>query len=286
MVMPRNPRKERIQSVCMLVLLATGWQVLSVLYRVETEPGVPMIAGWQILFTKTFLSLSNYWDGGFGVPSVQDGAAPGYEAAWLALAFHSSVTLGRWLAGVLLGCAAGVLLGLIVSSSKLAKRLIELPIELVRALPLLAMVPLFQLWFGGGLAGQTIFVAYGVAVVMFAGTINAVANIPDIFIQNARALGANGISLYTSVMLPGILPELRATLLLSLGVAWGAVLGAEYLGAQSGLGFIIIYAQQFGYLDRMFLISLVFVVITAVSTKLIGYLTRRLLAWAPESQRG
>ena len=67
------------------------------------------------------------------------------------------------------------------------------------------------------------------------------------------------------MILPAILPAMRSVVLLCLGAGWGAVLGAEYLGAQTGLGYIIVYAQQFGLLDRMFLMSLVFVLCTSAS---------------------
>ena len=74
---------------------------------------------------------------------------------------------------------------------------------------------------------------------------------------------------------------MRSTILLSLGAGWSAVLGAEYLGAQSGLGYIIVYAQQFAYLDRMFLIALLFILYTSISYWAISRLFDRLLAWAP-----
>ena len=54
------------------------------------------------------------------------------------------------------------------------------------------MVPLFQLWFGTYFVGKVIFVAYGVGVIFFAGTVNAVRNVPQIYIDNARTLGASG----------------------------------------------------------------------------------------------
>ena len=57
----------------------------------------------------------------------------------------------------------------------------RLPTQFLRALPLLAMVPLFQLWFGTYFFGQVLFVAYGVGVIVFAGVVNAVRNVPQIY---------------------------------------------------------------------------------------------------------
>jgi sulfonate transport system permease protein len=162
---------------------------------------------------------------------------------------------------------------------------VELPAQFLRTLPLLAMVPLFQLWFGTYFIGKVVFVAYGVGVIFFAGVVNAVKNVPQIYIDNARTLGATRFQLYRTVILPSIFPELRSTILLSLGAAWAAELGAEYLGAQSGLGYIIVYSEQFAYLDRMFFVALLFILYASISYAIFNNVSLRLLRWAPQAGR-
>lgn len=277
--------KGRLVSVAVFVALAALWQVLSLIYTAEAQPGEPMVAGWQVLFTRTFLSLADYWSGGFGVPSVADGAPRTYLAATLSVVSHLMATLARLGVGLALGGGVGFVLGLAVSWSRWSRGLVEGPVQFLRALPLLAMVPLFQLWFGATFLGQALFAAYGVGVIVFAGTVNAVRNVPSLYIDNARMFGASKARVYATVILPAILPAMRSVALLCLGAGWGAVLGAEYLGAQSGLGFIIVYAQQFAYLDRMFLVSLVFVLCTAASYAVVQRLFARWLVWAPPSAR-
>jgi sulfonate transport system permease protein len=278
-------RRDLIVSLLVFLALAAIWQILSLIYTAEAQPGEPMVAGWQVLFTKTLLSLADYWQGGFGVPAVSEGAERSYLAAFLSIISHSIVTIGRLLLGLLLGGGVGLLLGLAMSWSRWSRRLVDLPIQFLRALPLLAMVPLFQLWFGTYFIGQVLFVAYGVGVIFFAGTVNAVRNVPQIYLDNARSLGASRLMLYRTIILPAIFPAMRSVILLSLGAGWGAVLGAEYLGAQSGLGYVIVYAQQFAFLDRMFLIALLFILLTSISYWAVSGLSARLLAWAPPSQR-
>jgi sulfonate transport system permease protein len=278
----------RRHGVSILVLLAMAgiWQILSMVFTAEAVPGEPMVPGWQIVVTRTFLSLADYWQGGLGVPSVAEGAPPSYLAALLAIVSHSLDTMVRLYTGLLVGGVIGTALGLAVSWSRWSRRIVDLPVQILRTLPLLAMVPLFQLWFGTYFVGKVIFVAYGVGVIFFAGTVNAVRNVPQIYIDNARTLGASRLRLYRTVILPAIFPELRATILLSLGIAWAAVLGAEYLGAQSGLGYIIVYSEQFAYLDRMFVIALLFVIYASISYALFDRLCLRLLQWTPRAGRG
>ena len=168
-----------------------------------------------------------------------------------------------------------------MSWSRWTRRLVDLPVQFLRTLPLLAMVPLFQLWFGTDFFGEVLFVAYGIGVIVFAGTVNAVRNVPaDLSRQRplARRLAADALPHRDP---PGDLARDALDRLLSLGAGWGAVLGAEYLGAQSGLGYIIVYAQQFALLDRMFLVALLFILYTSVSYWAISGSSARLLAWAP-----
>ena len=208
------------------------WEILSLVYTVEAQPGEPMVAGWGTLFTRTFLSLSDYWQGGIGVPAVADGAPRSYLAALLSVISHSLATIVRLASGLVLGGVArlrarprGVLVGW-------SRRLVQLPTQFLRALPLLAMVPLFQLWFGTYFFGQVLFVAYGVGVIVFAGVVNAVRNVPQIFIDNARALGASRPQLYRTVILPAICPPCARSCCLALAPA-GARFSPRNISAPS-----------------------------------------------------
>ena len=278
-----TPRQRRMVGALVFVALIVLWQLLSRMFKTEILPGVPMLPGWDVLFTRTFLSMADYWSGAFGIASTADGAARSYTAAFLSVLSHSGDTLLRLYIGLFIGAVGGTLLGLLISWSPWTRRLIDLPVQLLVGLPLLAMVPLFQLWFGIFFIGKIAFIGYGVGVLFVAGTINAVKNIPQIYVENAMMLGASKFALYRTVIIPAIFPELRATILLSLGTAWATVIGAEYLGAQSGLGYILVYSQQYGYVDRMFFVALLFIVYASISYALFNALSTRLMAWAPSA---
>jgi len=269
-------------SFGVLVSLAIIWELTSYYFTDEIVPGVSMIPGWKQLFTMTFLSLSDYWTGGFGVESGDRN----YAAATLAVLSHSADTLLRLYVGLFAGAFVGLALGLAVSWSSWTRRLIDLPVKLLCAMPLLAMVPLFQLWFGIHFMGKIAFIGYGVGVLFVAGTVNAVKNVPKIYVDGARVLGANKFTIYRTVVIPAIFPELQSTILLSLGTAWAAVIGAEYLGAQSGLGYILIYAQQFGFVDRMFFVAILFIVYASISYAIFNAISDRILVWVPRSTKG
>jgi sulfonate transport system permease protein len=276
-----SSRVSRLTSVAVLFGLAIAWQIASLLVRAESVPGEPMVPGWQVLFTQTFLTLSDYWLGGFGVAGIAQGGARTYAGAVLAVLSNSWDTSLRLLAGLLLGAVVGTLAGLAVSWSTWSRRVVALPGQVLRTFPLLALIPLFELWFGLTFLGMMVFVAYGVAVIFFTGTVNAVRNVSPIYVQYARTLGASRLRVYRTVILPAMFPELRSSILLGVGVAWTAVVGAEFLGAQTGLGQIIVYSKYFGYVDRMFLVGLILLVYAALTFAAFERFSRPLTAWMP-----
>ena len=247
----------------------------------ESVPGEPMIPGWQIVVTHTFLNLADYWQGGLGVPSVAQGGARTYAGAALAVLSNSWDTSLRLFTGLALGVIVGLIAGLGVSWSKWSRRIVALPAQILRTFPMMALIPMFQLWFGATFLGMTLFVAFAVAVIFFTGTVNAVGNVSDIYVDYARTQGASRIQIYRSVILPAMFPELRSSILLSLGMAWTAVIAAEFLGAQTGLGQIIVFAQYFGYVDRMFLVALFLLFYAAITYALFERASRRLTEWMP-----
>jgi sulfonate transport system permease protein len=270
------------RSVALLVFaaLAVGWQVLSIAFPQEIVPGVPMVPGWQVVFTTTLLSLSLYWPGGWGFGSVAAGEPQSYLYALLAIVYHSAFTFARLVAGLVVGGLVGSVLAIAISWSRWARRVVNLPAQFLRVLPLLALLPLFQIWFGLSFFGEMAFVAYGVGVIFFAAVVNAVANVPKVYIDNARTFGASPLRLYGSVVLPAILPEMHSAVLLALGAAWAAVLGSEFLGSQQGLGYIIVYSQAFGFLDRMFFIALLVVLYATASYALANRVFSHVNRWA------
>ena len=88
------------------------------------------------------------------------------------------------------------------------------------------------------------------------------------------------------MILPAIFPELRSSILLGLGAAWAAVVASEFLGAQTGMGQIIVYSQVFGYVDRMFLVALILLIYSAITFAVFEWASRRLTEWMPQGAGG
>lgn len=284
-MMSRLSWKHRSAGLISGLVLAGAWEVLSFVVTTTGSYDEPLVPGWGYLFRVSLLRMSDYWQGGWGVPAPSEGGPATYLAAFLALVQASLVTFERIAAGVALGVIGGVLLGLIVSASDTARRLIAPSVHILRMTPFLAMIPLFNLWFGATTFGIILFVAYGVAVIMFIGTVNAVKNVPRVYIDRAATVGAGQVATFRWVVLPAIFPEIRASFLMSFGLAWGLVVAGELLGAQSGLGVIVTYALQFAYTGRVLIVAILFVLYAGVSFAIFEAISRRVIDWRPEAAK-
>ena len=279
-----NPERRlyRIGAASVIVVLVVSWEIASLISTGEVSPGHPFVPGWEFIFRHTFVGLSDYWNGGLGVKAVADGGSRTLLGAIYAVVDQSFHTLWRLAAGFALGASIGTLIALLVSASKWARRILSLPAQVIRPFPLLAIIPLFQLWFGTETIGAITFIALVVGIMFFTGVLNAVGNVPGIYTQNSRVLGAGPVRTYLSVVVPAIFPELQSTIMLALGSAWTAALGAEFIGAQNGLGKILTVAKYFSYVDRMFLIGIIVVVLASLTFLLAQRLSRPLVAWMPD----
>lgn len=278
---PKKKHRFRPLSIVTVLTLIVGWELASFMVRGTAKFGEGMVPGWENILGPSLLHLADYWPGGLGITAIRDGGPYTLAGAALAVLYHSWFTWTRVLLGLLFGSIVGIGLGLIVGWSRTARRLVLPVANFMRMMPLLAMVPLFALWFGLDTDGPIIFVAYGTGVIFFVTTVTAVGNVPAKYINYAETLGASRLRLYLNVVVPAIFPELRSGIMIGLGLAWSAVLGAEYLGVQQGMGRVLVYAEYFTYTGRMVLVTLFFILYAASSYIVFNRLANRLTRWMP-----
>jgi ABC-type nitrate/sulfonate/bicarbonate transport system permease component len=264
-----------------IVLLVVAWEMAARLSPTTPLAQTPLVPPLSMIFGSSLLGMADYWKFPFWAPMTSLGGAQTYRGALLAVGYHSALTLMRLAAGLAIGAFCGVGLGLLISCSPILRRAAYLPLALVRMLPLLAMIPLFQFWVGANTAGVIAIVAVSTGAVFLVGAVNAVANVPGSYVDYALTLGANRAQVYAWVIWPGILPELFSSVMLTLGLAWSAVVAGEYVGIDSGLGRILTFAQFMSQTGRMALVALLLVFYASVSFFAFRRLSRRLLAWMP-----
>ena len=152
---------------------------------------------------------------------------------------HIWASLRVWLVGFTLASVAGILLGLAAGWSRRAG-LITVPwLNVAYAAPDLAFVPIFILWFGLGFTFKVWVVFIGVIIYVTLNTIAGVHATEGRFLAVARTYGASRVMIFRSIILPGAVPYIMTGLRIASGRAVVGVIGAEFVSANEGLGFLI-----------------------------------------------
>jgi sulfonate transport system permease protein len=258
------------------ILLAL-WQIASWLAG-RTVAGAHMVPSLYDIAMASKL-LGNYWPGGLGLERTSTGAPLTWLAAFYAFFYNSGLTLLRLLGGFVLGIVTGVGFAAAVSWSRPLRRTLIFPAHLARMLPLLALVPLFNLWFGNTETAAILFVGLVTFCVIFAVALSAIANVPEYFVQYAGSLGASPLWTYWAVILPAALPRILVGILLAHGFAWGAVIAAEFLGMQFGIGRVALMAQQFNQFNLLAVAAFIIVALSVTTYALLSRLCASLVRW-------
>lgn len=263
-----------------IVVFLIAWEAIAqVIAHTATHPE-RVFPTLEYIVKVATPQLSNYWDGGFGIAAPEQGGSSTYGIALLAVLSNGVATLLRVALGLGLAIAGGVGLGLAVGWSQSLRLVILGPANFLRMMPLLAMVPLFTLWFGATLKGVVFFIGFAVGTVLLVATINAIENVPIRYQEYAATLGASRFRIYRSVVAPAILPELRSGMFVALGFAWSVALAAEFLGVQTGLGRMMELALRFSQVGRMVVIAVIFILLAIASFRLLDRIANRLTRWA------
>jgi ABC-type nitrate/sulfonate/bicarbonate transport system permease component len=191
------------------------------------------------------------------------------------------VSLQMIFLGLLFGTVTGIAAGLLLGYSRVARGFFELTLDTIRPIPLFALIPIFILWFGVGRAPQIALVSLGVFLILSFTTVEAVRNVPRIYVRAALTCGASPFAVYRTVVLPAIVPDLVAGVRYGAIAAWGLDVAAEFSGSQQGLGYFMIVRGQ--YLDSagITLAVLIYCGLAIVVDRALRRLGRRLQRWNP-----
>jgi sulfonate transport system permease protein len=159
---------------------------------------------------------------------------------------HATVTLMRVAAGFGLGVVFGTLAGAMTGYSGLMHRLIDPTLQGLRAIPSIAWVPLFILWFGIFEKSKIILIAVGVFFPVYLGVMGAVLSVDRKIVEVGRVFRLSGPAMVRRILLPAVMPAYVISLRAGLGLGWMFVVAAEFMGASEGLGFLLTDGQQLG----------------------------------------
>lgn len=198
---------------------------------------------------------------------------------------HLFVSLQRALLGLSLGVSIGVVAALITGLSKRGEVILDSPMQMLRTIPSLALVPLFILWFGIGEFTKIALIVTGTTFPVYLNLFAGIRNIDPKLIEAANTLGLNRRELIWHVILPGSLPSFFVGLRYSLGISWLALVFVEQINTTAGIGFLASDARDFMRTDVIVICLLIYSVLGLLIDGLIRTLERFALAWRPSFVR-
>lgn len=188
-------------------------------------------------------------------------------------------TLTITLSGFVVGALIGTGLGLLMAYSRTARDFFGTIFDFLRPVPVFALIPLFILWFGVGRTPQIALIAMGTSVILGVITIEAIRNVPSIYVRAALTLGAGQRHIYRTVIVPYIVPHLVGAIRVAAASAWGLDVAAEFMGSQEGLGYLIVLQQTYLRTAGIFALVAIYSVLAVVFDALIARLERRVTGW-------
>lgn len=219
------------------------------------------------------------------VPSPQD-----LWQSLVSLAGILPAAIGASVSMTMIGLAIGVLFGvgsgLLMAYSPVIRDLLSDLMDIMRPVPVFALIPLFALWFGIGVAPQIAIIALGTSMVLGVTTVSAIRNVSSTHVKAALTLGATRGQVYRTVIVPSIVPHLLGSIRVAAAASWGLDVAAEFLGAQQGLGYTMIVRQQ--YLDTagIILICLIYSVLALALDYILRFLEAPLTRWTERRPSG
>jgi len=170
-------------------------------------------------------------------------------------------------------------LGLLAAMCVPVRLMLEPIIEFVRPIPPLAFLPMFLVWFGLGEGSKVAFIGYTTFFPMFVAVAAAVLRVDVTLLRAAASLGAGHLDLIRRVIVPAALPGIIVALRLGFALALFVIVGAEFMGADAGLGHLIMEGRTFFLPAQIVMGALVLGLLGSVVNALLLAAERRLFRW-------
>ena len=233
------------------------------------------IAAWQVLADRGMINPLFFSSPKQVLADMAEMFSTGYIMP------HIGITLYAAFLGLFYGIVLGTAIALIVGNNRVLAHILEPIFVGIHGLPLLALGPLFVVWFGIGIKSKIFMATISVFFLVF---FNIYAGFKDVdiqLIQTLKLMRASKIQLMTKVILPSCIPWLIASLKAGVGAAVRGAIVGEYLGATAGLGWVIQSAGGYYNITRVIACVIVLMVIMFILNAIVSWIDRKALKWRP-----
>ncbi|AYJ07588.1 ABC transporter permease [Mycobacterium avium] len=239
---------------------------------------------WEVVRLVSPLALLALWQLGSAIGVIAQDVLPapslilqaGVELTrngQLADALHISTV--RVIEGLALGGVIGIVAGAAVGLSRWVEATVDPPLQMIRALPHLGLIPLFILWFGIGELPKVLLVALGVVFPLYLNTFSAIRQVDPKMLETAQVLGFSFFQRFRRILVPGTAPQVLVGLRQSLAIAWLTLIVAEQINADKGIGFLINNARDFLRIDIIIFGLTIYALLGIITDAVVRLIERR-----------
>ncbi|TCK26321.1 ABC transporter permease [Pseudonocardia endophytica] len=196
------------------------------------------------------------------------------------------VSLHRAGVGLAIGVSIGLVLGLFAGLWAIGEEIFDAPMQMLRTIPFIAVVPLFVTWFGIGEEPKIILIAAATVFPVYLNTYHGVRGVDKKLVEAGLTFGLRGWRLSTRVVLPTALPSVLTGLRYATGISLLALVLAEQINAREGIGYVLINANQNQRPDIVIAGILIYALLGIVADVVMRWVEHLALPWRPRVTLG
>jgi taurine transport system permease protein len=202
----------------------------------------------------------------------------GYQGR--SLAHHVGISFYRFATAFSICVLVGVPLGLLMGTNRTIRAIVEPPIQAIRPIPKLALLPLFLIWFGIGNLSKIIVISAPVLPLIAISAMQAVRSVSHRKIQAAQALGASPATVFWRVILPASLPGIFTGIRVAISIGVTMLVGAELTATSDGIAWMALTAAEYLSTDIVLVGVLIMAAMGFSLDRLVLAMERRLVHWS------
>lgn len=271
---PENPERGPVETVT-LRAEADARPSRIPRWALKTLSPIVLIALWQVLSSVGILE-----DDTLASPlTIAQTAADMWSDGTLQSAVLTSVF--RVVVGLAIGSVAALVLATLAGLFRVGEDVIDAPMQMLRTVPVIGLIPLLIIWFGIDEQPKIILVALAATFPLYMNLYGGIRNVDSSLIEAARTLGLGWFGQVRHVILPSAMPQALIGLRYALGTAWLALVFGETINATSGIGYEMNKAREFFATDVIVVCLALYAILGLVADMIVRALERGLLSWRP-----
>jgi NitT/TauT family transport system permease protein len=242
--------------------------------------------GWNLLPPLTFAAMVGLWSASVAVFKIPAYLLPGPGSVFARIVSdapmlwtHSMVTLAEIVMGFGLTVVTAIPLGLAIALSLIARQIMYPPLMLMQLVPKIAVAPLFLVWLGFGMESKVLLTVLMTFFPLLLAAISGFQILDDRLLYLTKSMGASGWQTFRYLRFPAALPVIYSGVKSSATIAATAAIVAEFVGANRGLGYVLLRGTSTMDIELTFAVLVVLTIIGVIINYIVEFSEWAMTPW-------